>query len=165
MNQPWVYMCSPSWIPLPPLSPSHPSGSSQCTSPEHPTLSHASNLDWQSISHMIIYMFQCYSLKSSHARAIFNKKSWTLGHEDSVVVAHGLTCSAASGIFLDKGSNLCPLQWQMNSYPLYHQASPRALILKFLSGCFINSVSSGISSVGWYMSYFSCYWSLLVGNF
>ena len=32
MNQPWVYMCSPSWIPLPP----HPSGSSQCTSPEHP---------------------------------------------------------------------------------------------------------------------------------
>ena len=30
------------------------------------TLSHASNLDWQSISHKIIYMFQCYSLKSSH---------------------------------------------------------------------------------------------------
>ena len=36
MNQPWVYMCSPSWNLLPPLSPSHPSGSSQCTSPEHP---------------------------------------------------------------------------------------------------------------------------------
>ena len=36
MNQTWVYMCSPSWTPLPPLSPSHPSGSSQCTSPEHP---------------------------------------------------------------------------------------------------------------------------------
>ena len=36
MNQPWVYMCSPSWTPLPPPSPSHPSGSSQCTSPEHP---------------------------------------------------------------------------------------------------------------------------------
>ena len=33
MNQPWVFMCSPSWTPLPPLSPSHPSGSSQCTSP------------------------------------------------------------------------------------------------------------------------------------
>ena len=29
-------MCSPSWTPHPPLSPSHPSGSSQCTSPEHP---------------------------------------------------------------------------------------------------------------------------------
>ena len=36
MNPPWVYMCSPSWTPLPPPSPSHPSGSSQCTNPEHP---------------------------------------------------------------------------------------------------------------------------------
>ena len=36
MNQPWVYMCSPSWSSLPPPSPSHPSRSSQCTSPEHP---------------------------------------------------------------------------------------------------------------------------------
>ena len=36
MNPPWVYMCSPSWTPLTPPSPSHPSGSSQCTSPEHP---------------------------------------------------------------------------------------------------------------------------------
>ena len=36
MNQPWVYMCSPSWTLLPPLFPSHPSGSSQCTSPECP---------------------------------------------------------------------------------------------------------------------------------
>ena len=37
MNQPWIYMCSPSRSPLPPPSPSHPSGSSQCTSPEHPS--------------------------------------------------------------------------------------------------------------------------------
>ena len=36
LNQPWVYMCSPSWPSLPPPSPSHLSGSSQCTSPEHP---------------------------------------------------------------------------------------------------------------------------------
>ena len=35
MSQPWIYMCSPSRSPLPPPSPSHPSGSSQCTSPEH----------------------------------------------------------------------------------------------------------------------------------
>ena len=35
MNQPWVYMCPPSWTPLPPPSPSYPSGSSQSTSPEH----------------------------------------------------------------------------------------------------------------------------------
>ena len=48
--------------------PSLPSGSSQCTSPEH--LSHASNLDWRSVSHLIIYMFQCYSLRSSHPRLL-----------------------------------------------------------------------------------------------
>ena len=36
MNQPWVHMCPPSWTPLPPPTPSHPSGSSQCTSPGHP---------------------------------------------------------------------------------------------------------------------------------
>ena len=31
------------------------------------TLSHASNLDWRSISHMVICMFRCYFLKSSHS--------------------------------------------------------------------------------------------------
>ena len=30
------------------------------------TLSHALNLDWGSVSHMIINMFQCHSPKSSH---------------------------------------------------------------------------------------------------
>ena len=38
MNPPQVYMCSPSWTLLPPPSPCHPSGSSQCTSPKHPVL-------------------------------------------------------------------------------------------------------------------------------
>ena len=36
MNLTRVYMCSVSEIPLPPPSPFHPSGSSQCTRPEHP---------------------------------------------------------------------------------------------------------------------------------
>ena len=36
MNLPQVYTCSPSWTLLPPPSPCHPSGSSQCTSPKHP---------------------------------------------------------------------------------------------------------------------------------
>ena len=36
MHLPWVYMCSPSWTPLPSPSPYHPSGSSQCTSPKLP---------------------------------------------------------------------------------------------------------------------------------
>ena len=36
MNVPQVYMCSPSRTLLPPPSPYHPSGLSQCTSPKHP---------------------------------------------------------------------------------------------------------------------------------
>ena len=36
MNLPQVYMCSLSWTLLPPPSPYHPSGSSQCTSLKHP---------------------------------------------------------------------------------------------------------------------------------
>ena len=34
----------------------------------------------------------------------------------SVVVVHGLSCSAACGIFLDQGMNLCPLHWQADSF-------------------------------------------------
>ena len=68
MNQPWVYMRSPSWTPLPPPSPSHPSGSSLCTNPEH--LSHLSNLGWWSVSYLIIYMFRYCSFKTSHPRLL-----------------------------------------------------------------------------------------------
>ena len=34
-----------------------------------------------------------------------------LQHLGSAVVAHGLSCSVACGIFLDQGSNLCSLHW------------------------------------------------------
>ena len=46
----------------------------------------------------------------------------------SVVVAHGLSCSAACGIFPDQGSNPCPLHWQADSQPLSHQGSPLSVI-------------------------------------
>ena len=60
MNLPQVYMCSPSWTLLPPPSPFHPSA------PAPSIQYHASNLDWQLVSYMIFYMFQCHSPKSSH---------------------------------------------------------------------------------------------------
>ena len=50
----------PSHFPTYTIPQGHPSA------PALSTLSLALNLDWQSVSHMIIYMFQCYSLKSSH---------------------------------------------------------------------------------------------------
>ena len=37
---------------------------------------------------------------------------WRVG---SVVVVHGLSCSAACGIFPDWGLNPCPLHWQADS--------------------------------------------------
>ena len=40
------------------------------SAPAPSTLSHASNLDRRFVSHMIIYMFQCYSSKSSHPRPL-----------------------------------------------------------------------------------------------
>ena len=64
LNLPWMYMCSSSWIPLLPPSPSHPSGSSQCTSPKHPVLCIEPGL--AICFNLIIYMFQCHSPISSH---------------------------------------------------------------------------------------------------
>ena len=42
----------------------------------------------------------------------------------SVLAVHGLSSLVAHGIFLDQGSNLCPLHWQADSLPLCHQGSP-----------------------------------------
>ena len=50
----------PSHLPPHPIPLGHPSA------PALSTLSHASNLDWWSVSHMVIYMFQCCSPKPSH---------------------------------------------------------------------------------------------------
>ena len=54
----------PSHIPPHTIPLGHPSA------PAPRTLYHASNLDWQFISHVIIYMFQCYSPKLSHPRPL-----------------------------------------------------------------------------------------------
>ena len=61
--------CVPHPEPLSHLPP-HPIPQGHPSAPALSTLSHALNLDWRSISHMVIYMFQCYSLKSSHPRLL-----------------------------------------------------------------------------------------------
>ena len=50
--------------------------------------------------------------------------SRALGHTGSVVVAHGISCSTARGIFPDQGSNSHLLLRQADSLPLSHQGSP-----------------------------------------
>ena len=54
----------PSHLPPHPIPLGHPSAPSQCTRPEH--LSHSFSPCWRSVSHLMIYMFQRYSLRSSH---------------------------------------------------------------------------------------------------
>ena len=54
------------------------------------------------------------------------------------VVVHGLGISAACGIFLDQGSNLCLLLWREGSYPLHFQGSPsKSIILSVIQKFFI----------------------------
>ena len=68
MNLLRVYMCSQSWNPS-----HHPPHTIPLGHPSTPALSilyPALNLDWQFISYMILYMFQCHSPKSSHPRPL-----------------------------------------------------------------------------------------------
>ena len=44
-----------------------------------------------------------------------NFGSWALEHRLSIVT-HGLSCSAACGMFPDHGSNPCLQHWQVDSY-------------------------------------------------
>ena len=65
MNPPRVYMRSQTWTPpshLPPhnISLGHPHA------PAPSMLYPVSDVDWQFVSYMIVYMFQCHSPKLSH---------------------------------------------------------------------------------------------------
>ena len=64
----WIshgFTCIPHPDPLSHL-PLHPIPLGLPSAPALSTLSHALNLDWWFVSHLIIYMVQCYSLRSSH---------------------------------------------------------------------------------------------------
>ena len=64
---------------------------------------------------------------ASHHRSLLLRSTGSR-RASSVVVAHGLSCSAACGLFPDQGSNPCPLHWQADSQPLRHQGSPNLII-------------------------------------
>ena len=64
MNHPWVHMCPTILNPILPAP--HPIPLGCPRAPALSTLLHALNLRWPSILHMVIYMFQRYSLISSH---------------------------------------------------------------------------------------------------
>ena len=70
--------------------------------------------------------------RASHCSG-FSRRAQALEHVGSVVVAHGLSCPIARGIFPDQEWNLCLLHWQVDSQPLDHQVQqPVWLFFNFL---------------------------------
>ena len=72
----------PSHLPSHPIPQGHPSA------PALSTLFHASNLDCRSISHTMIHMFQCYSLKSSYPRLLSRSPNSVLYICVTFIVSH-----------------------------------------------------------------------------
>ena len=69
---------------------------------------------------------RCAGLSPSRPLPLWSTGSRRAG---SAIVSHGLSRSAACGIFPDQGSNPCPLHWQADSQPLRHQGSPVIVLL------------------------------------
>ena len=74
MNHSWVHMCFPI-LELSSHLPFHPISLGGLRELALSTLLHALNLHWSSVLHMVIYMFQCYSLISSHPHLLPESKS------------------------------------------------------------------------------------------
>ena len=94
---------------------------------------------------------RCAGLSSSWLLLLRSTGSRRAG---SVIVAHGPSCSVACGIFLDQGSNPCPLHWQADSQPLRHQGSP---ITEFLMTAKYSTVWMlyNLFNQAWNVKYFS----------
>ena len=142
--------CVPILNPLPPPSPPHPSGSSQCTSPEHPVSCIKPGLAIH--SHMIIYVFQCHSPKSSHPCPLPQspkdcfKHFWKYMLSSSTCHLNLLSSVSVMSVFLDnvyhtkyliqsiwsEGEMRVPLKpWKENSWA-YLRPQPTLVVLVIL---------------------------------
>ena len=63
-------------------------------------------------------------LHASHFSGFSCCRAQVLGTQALVVVVLRLRCPTTHGIFLDQGSNPCPLHWQADSQPLDQQGGP-----------------------------------------
>ena len=62
-----------------------------------------------------------HRLEGSQAAGVAAPRLQSAG---SIVMAHGLSCPEACGIFLEQELNPCLLHWQVDSFPLGHQGGP-----------------------------------------
>ena len=76
------------------------------------------------------FSWQLLLLRSMYPRIPGLQQLWHMGSvvvsprlqsTGSIVVAHGLSCSQACGVFLQQGSGICLLHYQADSLPLSHQ--------------------------------------------
>ena len=145
MDQPWIYMCSPSqspllgklligsyrWLLLPQKE--NLGESLQCLAPG-PELSTFSLPVKVFFFFLIVHLFlaalvlrRCDGLQRVGATLLGGVcalgrsgsvvVAWGLWSRGSVFVACGLSCSAAWRVYPDQGSNWCFLHWQVNSGP------------------------------------------------
>ena len=96
MNLPRVCTYSQSWTPLPPPSPYHPFGSSQCTSPEHPvsfTLTTLKPLTVQITTHCGKFLQRDRNTRSPYHEIkrclLLERKAMT--HVDSILKSRDIT--------------------------------------------------------------------------
>ena len=86
---------------------------------------------------LVIFKILClfiYGLAGSLLlRELFSTcSSQALEHRINSCGAQVFSCSAARGIFLDQGLNLCLLYWQADSSPLSHQRGPEIVLKHYL---------------------------------
>ena len=90
----WLFCHISTWIGHryttvnPPSTSLHPIPLGCPRAPALGSLLHAWNLHWSSVLHTVIYMFQCYSLKSSHPRPLPESKSLFSTYVSPFAVLH-----------------------------------------------------------------------------
>ena len=91
-----IHVSSPPepWSHLPP----HPIPLGCPRAPALGALLHALNLHWSSLLHMVMYMFHCYSLKSSHPRLL--SLSWKVCSVRLCLLCY-LACRIVATVFLN----------------------------------------------------------------
>ena len=100
-----------------------------------PLLLHMCFLQLQCMGFSLQWFLSLQSTDSRQAGSVV-AAHW-LQSAGSVIAGHGLSCSTACAIFLDRGLNLCPLHWQVDSLQLSCQGSPQESFFYAVTNIFL----------------------------